>query len=128
MQNILLVFVGGGLGAVLRYIITTQAAMRLSGLFPWGTLIVNTVGSLLMGFIMGFLINRAWSLGESARLLLAVGFLGGFTTFSSFSMETVTLLKGGSLLLAMLNIGASLLLGLTAAILGLYAAGWLLQS
>lgn len=122
MQNIFLVFIGGGLGAVLRYIITTQAAARLSGLFPWGTLIVNAVGSLLMGFIIGVLINRAYSLGESARLLLAVGFLGGFTTFSSFSMETVTLIKGDSLLLAVLNIGANTLSGLIAAWLGLYLA------
>lgn len=122
MQNIFLVFIGGGFGAVLRYIITTQAAARLSGLFPWGTLIVNAVGSLLMGFIIGVLINRAYSLGESARLLLAVGFLGGFTTFSSFSMETVTLIKGDSLLLAVLNIGVNTLFGLIAAWLGLYLA------
>lgn len=122
MQNIFLVFIGGGLGAVLRYIITTQAAARLSGLFPWGTLIVNAVGSLLMGFIIGVLINRAYSLGESARLLLAVGFLGGFTTFSSFSMETMTLIKGDSVLLAVLNIGANTLFGLIAAWLGLYLA------
>ena len=88
MENILLVFTGGGIGAVCRYLMTTHIGARFGTVFPWGTLAVNTIGSFLMGLIMGGLLlltERAEiSLAEPARLLLTVGFLGGFTTFSSF--------------------------------------------
>ena len=81
-----------------------------------------------MALVMGILLLLAKStnmLPESLRLLLTVGFLGGFTTFSSFSMETMTLINGGSILLALVNIGANVLLGLGAAILGLHIAAFL---
>lgn len=123
MQNAGLVFLGGGLGAVCRYLVTTQVGARFGTMFPWGTLSVNLLGSLLMGWILGFILlltERTGSgLGEAARLLLTVGFLGGFTTFSSFSMETLTLLRGGSLFYALANIGMNVILGLLAAWLGL---------
>ena len=115
------VFIGGGLGAVCRYGVTTAVGMLLGGMFPWGTLIVNLAGSLLMGVVLGALLPLAKSLQllpESLRLLLTVGFLGGFTTFSSFSMETLTLLRGDSFFLAAINIVASIVLGLAAAYLG----------
>lgn len=125
-MQVILVFLGGGFGAVCRYFVTTQAGARLGTVFPWGTLAVNTLGSFLMGMIMGsilFLSNRMTaSLTEPIRLLLTVGFLGGFTTFSSFSMETMTLLRGGSILYAVGNIGANVLLGLAAAGSGLLLA------
>lgn len=123
MQNAGLVFLGGGLGAVCRYLVTTQIGARFGTMFPWGTLSVNLLGSLLMGCILGLILlltERTGSgLGEAARLLLTVGFLGGFTTFSSFSMETLTLLRGGSLFYALANIGMNVILGLLAAWLGL---------
>lgn len=123
MQNAGLVFLGGGLGAVCRYLVTTQVGARFGTMFPWGTLSVNLFGSLLMGWILGLILlltERTGSgLGEAARLLLTVGFLGGFTTFSSFSMETLTLLRGGSLFYALANIGMNVILGLLAAWLGL---------
>lgn len=123
MQNAGLVFLGGGLGAVCRYLVTTQIGARFGTVFPWGTLSVNLLGSLLMGWILGLILlltERTGSgLGEAARLLLTVGFLGGFTTFSSFSMETLTLLRGGSLFYALANIGMNVILGLLAAWLGL---------
>lgn len=123
MQNAGLVFLGGGLGAVCRYLVTMQIGARFSTMFPWGTLSVNLLGSLLMGWILGLILlltERTGSgLGEAARLLLTVGFLGGFTTFSSFSMETLTLLRGGSLFYALANIGMNVILGLLAAWLGL---------
>ncbi|WP_415945494.1 fluoride efflux transporter CrcB [Selenomonas montiformis] len=123
MQNAGLVFLGGGLGAVCRYLVTTQIGARFGTMFPWGTLSVNLLGSLLMGWILGLILlltERTGSgLGEAARLLLTVGFLGGFTTFSSFSMETLTLLRGGSLFYALANIGMNVILGLLAAWLGL---------
>ncbi len=125
-MNLIYVFLGGGVGAVCRYLVTTQIGMRLGTFFPFGTLTVNVVGSLLMGLIMGMLAVLARTSGllpEQVRLLLTVGFLGGFTTFSSFSLETLTLLRGGSYALAAINIGANVLLGLLAAGAGVYAAG-----
>ena len=118
----LYVFLGGGLGAVCRYLATTAIGARFGMMFPFGTLFVNTLGSFLMALIMGFLLTMAKAnnlLSEPLRLLLTVGFLGGFTTFSSFSMETLTLLRSGSVIVAIANIAANVLLGLIAAILGL---------
>ncbi len=124
-MQFLYVFIGGGLGAVCRYMATTAIGARFGLLFPLGTLFVNTLGSFLMALVMGILLSLAKSanmLPESLRLLLTVGFLGGFTTFSSFSMETLTLINGGSILLALANVCANILLGLGAAMLGLYIA------
>ncbi len=124
-MQFLYVFIGGGLGAVCRYMATTVIGARFGLLFPLGTLFVNTLGSFLMALVMGILLSLAKSanmLPESLRLLLTVGFLGGFTTFSSFSMETLTLINGGSILLALANVCANVLLGLGATILGLYIA------
>ena len=124
-MQFLYVFIGGGLGAVCRYMATTAIGARFGMMFPWGTLFVNTLGSFLMALVMGFLLSLAKStnmLPESLRLLLTVGFLGGFTTFSSFSMETVTLINGGSVLLALANVCINVLLGLGAAILALHIA------
>ena len=121
----LYVFLGGGLGAVCRYLATTAIGARFGMMFPFGTLFVNTLGSFLMALIMGFLLTMAKAnnlLSEPLRLLLTVGFLGGFTTFSSFSMETLTLIRSGSIVLAISNIVANVMLGLIAAILGLYLA------
>ena len=126
MENILLVFTGGGIGAVCRYLTTTHIGARFGTVFPWGTLAVNTIGSFLMGLIMGVLLlltERAEiSLAEPARLLLTVGFLGGFTTFSSLSLETLTLMRGDSTFYVFANIASNLVLGLLAAWLGLMAA------
>jgi len=124
-MQFLYVFIGGGLGAVCRYMATTAIGARFGMMFPLGTLFVNTLGSFLMAFVMGILLSLAKSsnmLPESLRLLLTVGFLGGFTTFSSFSMETLTLINGGSILLALVNVCANVLLGLGAVMIGLYLA------
>ena len=121
----LYVFLGGGLGAVCRYLATTAIGARFGMMFPFGTLFVNTLGSFLIALIMGFLLTMAKAnnlLSDPLRLLLTVGFLGGFTTFSSFSMETLTLLRSGSIVLAISNIAANVVLGLIAAILGLCLA------
>lgn len=124
-MQLLYVFIGGGLGAICRYLATSAIGARFGLMFPLGTLCVNTLGSFLMALVLGFLLPLAKSthmLPDSLRLLLTVGFLGGFTTFSSFSMETLTLIRGGSLFFALANVGANVLLGLGAALLGLYIA------
>ncbi|MBQ7704656.1 MAG: fluoride efflux transporter CrcB [Selenomonadaceae bacterium] len=115
-MKFLLVFVGGGLGAMARYFVTTNLAGKL-GNFPLGTLTANILGSFLMGLVIGIIAGRS-SL-ENARLLLAVGFLGGFTTFSSFSAETLTLIQNGQIFLAAANILISVAAGLAACFAGL---------
>lgn len=129
LANAILVFVGGGLGALCRYSVTTYVGARFAA-FPLGTLAVNTVGSFLMGLIMGLLLlatERYGLVAESYRLLLTVGFLGGLTTFSSFSFETLLLLKGGSYLPALANIAANVLSGLLLAAAGILLARGILR-
>ncbi len=131
MQSILLVFFGGGIGAVCRYLVTTQIGARFGTFFPFGTLTVNTVGSFLMGLIMGILLlltEEFHFVSGPWKLLLTVGFLGGFTTFSSFSMETLTLLRGGSTFYAAANVGANLICGFLAVWLGLGLARLILHA
>ena len=128
ISNFFLVFVGGGLGAAVRFLVTTAAARWAA--FPLGTLAVNAGGSFLMGLVMGavlLLTEKYGLIAEPLRLLFAVGFLGGLTTFSSFSFETLLLLKGGSYLLAFCNIALQLLAGLLLAALGMVLAKALLS-
>ena len=128
ISNFFLVFVGGGLGAAVRFLVTTAAARWAA--FPLGTLAVNAGGSFLMGLVMGailLLTEKYGLIAEPLRLLLAVGFLGGLTTFSSFSFETLLLLKGGSYLLAFCNIALQLFTGLLLAALGMALAKGLLR-
>ncbi len=117
-----MVFAGGGAGAVLRY----QAGRALTGwlgpatvtAFPWATLTVNVIGSLAMGLLAGWL-ARYGSGGEHWRLLIGVGLLGGFTTFSSFSLELMLLIERGQGGLAFAYAAISVLAGLTGLYLGL---------
>ena len=116
---------GGAAGSVLRY----HAGRFVSGLagagntFPWGTLAVNIVGSLAMGALIGWFARGSLSeqTAETARLLLGVGLLGGFTTFSAFSGELVTMLHRGQAGLAVGYIAASLIAGMAAVVVGLVA-------
>lgn len=111
------VALGGALGAWLRF-----AAGRLIGAtaFPWATLAVNLLGSFAMGLLTGWLARQGGS-GEGWRLFLGVGVLGGFTTFSAFSLEIVTLAQRGAIGMAALYLSASLAGGLVALLLGLKA-------
>lgn len=118
MFNILLVAVGGATGSVARYL-TGLAMTRLFGsAFPWGTITVNIVGSFIIGLLTE-LIARKFSAPLELRLLLVVGFLGGFTTFSSFSLDTMALFERGEGLTAFVYVAASVLLSLAAAFGGL---------
>ncbi|MEP0320549.1 MAG: fluoride efflux transporter CrcB [Bauldia litoralis] len=121
----LLVFIGGGLGAASRHGVNL-VAMRAIGInFPWGTLIVNVAGSVLMGLIAGWLAFRAganWT--QHARLLLTTGFLGGFTTFSAFSLDSALLWERGEPGLAAAYILANVILSIGGLLLGL----WIVRS
>lgn len=93
MKNLLLVFIGGGLGSTLRYIIGKYLNSTESGI-PWGTFTANILGSFLIGIILG-LAAKNDTLSQSQTLLLATGFCGGFTTFSTFAYENHVFLKTG---------------------------------
>ncbi len=115
MLNILAVFTGGGIGAVLRYLIT-QAASKILGtsyLFA-GTLCANIIGCFIIGYIFGITIQKVDLISPELKLFLTVGFLGGLTTFSTFSCESFCFIKEGKMIQAVLYICASLILGLAA--------------
>ena len=116
----LYVALGGGFGSVMRYqigrLVTHWFGPNL--FFPWATFTVNVIGSLLMGLLVGTLARHGHG-GEHWRLLLGVGVLGGFTTFSSFSMETMLLIERGAIGVAIAYAGFSLIAGLAAMFLGL---------
>lgn len=119
MNQILLVAVGGAVGTVLRHL-TNVWAVRLFGPgFPWGTLTVNLVGCFLMGVIVEVLARRFGGVPE-LRLLLTTGLLGGFTTFSAFSLDFATLYQRGAMLEAFAYLFASVMLSLAGVFLGLW--------
>lgn len=102
MNHALAIAAGGAGGALLRYWVATATYNALGRNFPWGTLMVNVLGSLLMGLLFVWLTERS-SLGPEWRALLLVGFLGAFTTFSTFSLETLHLFTEAAYVKAMLN-------------------------
>ena len=113
----LLVVIGGGAGALARYVAASAIMTRFGGRFPLGTLVINVTGSFLIGFLMTMLTER-FKLDPNWRLLLVVGFLGGYTTFSSFEWETYTAVREGGLWTGMLNVVSSVMLGYVAVLLG----------
>lgn len=120
MLNVILVALGGAAGSVVRYG-TGLAATRLIGTgFPWGTFIVNIAGSFVIGLFVEA-IARRFGASEPLRLLLVTGFLGGFTTFSSFSLDTMALIERGETPLALAYVAASVALSLLAVAAGLAA-------
>ena len=116
-MNVLMVFLGGGTGSVLRYLVGLLIG---STAFPWVTLAVNAVGSLAIGLFGGWAARFGWS--EALRLSLTVGLCGGFTTFSTFSKESLALIESGSYGLFALYAAASIALGIAATALGFWLA------
>lgn len=121
MMRIVAIAAGGALGAVLRYWASNGVHAVLGRNFPYGTLFVNVVGSFLMGFLFVLFLDRLTN--EAAlRAGVLIGFLGGFTTFSSFSIETWNLIEDGALLRAGLNAGLSVVLCMVAVWIGVLFA------
>lgn len=119
MINILAVFTGGGIGAVMRYMITLIASKLLGTQYVYaGTFCANIIGCFIIGYIFGMTLNKAVVLSPELKLFLTVGFLGGLTTFSTFSCESFCFLKDGRILQAITYLSASLILGLTATYCG----------
>ena len=116
MNHLLLIFVGGGVGSVLRYLVGRMVSGSCQGSFPWGTFTANIIGCLLIGLITAAIAR--WHLTEEIRLLLVVGLCGGFTTFSTLSNETFLLLRQGLYLWSLAYAVLSLLSGLCSVALG----------
>jgi fluoride exporter len=117
-----MVMLGGATGTLARYVVGTAIMNRMGGRFPYGTVFINITGSFLIGFIMTLLTERL-SPQPFWRLLLVVGFLGGYTTFSSFEWETLGLVRDGSRWLGLVNVVGSVVLGYLAVWLGAALAG-----
>ena len=119
MKTILLIALGGALGSVARYL-TGKASLTLLGPhFPWGTMIVNIVGSLAIGVIAGLLAHFTnWS--QDVRQFAVVGVLGGYTTFSAFALDAVMLSERGSFTLAMAYVLGSVVVSIAAVMAGLF--------
>lgn len=127
MKEIFWVTSGGALGSLARYGISIWLA-PLSRVFPWSTIFVNSIGSCVIAFCSFWITERLK--GNSAEffgLFIMVGLCGGFTTFSSFSLQNIELLRKGELSYAFLNIGLSVFLCLATAYLGIFSAQWLMR-
>ncbi|MDB5477085.1 MAG: CrcB protein [Phenylobacterium sp.] len=119
MLTYLWIALGSALGGVARYALATQVAQAAGGAFPWGILLVNVTGS----FLIGLFAAAPAGLSPDARLFLTVGLCGGYTTFSSFSLQTLDLLRSGQVVAALGNIAGSVALCLLAVWAGAAAGG-----
>ena len=117
MLQILAIAGGGALGSLARFWVSTGIYQLFGRSFPWGTLVVNVSGSFVMGFLFVLFLERLAAAPEW-RAAVLVGFLGAFTTFSTFSIETLSLMEEGLLLKALLNVAASVLVCLLACWIG----------
>jgi fluoride exporter len=126
MTSVLYAALGGALGASLRYGVNVTTLKLLGPQFPWGTMFVNVVGSFLMGVLIAFM-AQAWTISQEMRIFLTTGVLGGFTTFSAFSLDFAALWERKEHGLAMAYAGGSVVLSLMAIFAGLWLARTVLQ-
>ena len=117
----LMIGLGGFLGANARYLVGSWFAERYGASFPYGTLVINVSGSFVIGFVFVLVTEHVID-HPHWRLFCITGFLGAYTTFSTFSFETFALLQKGAYLLALANMGGSVILGLLAVVLGVMVA------
>jgi CrcB protein len=122
MDRFLMVLVGGGVGALARYIVGAEVAARVGGRFPLGTLVINVTGSFLIGLLMTLFTERLQP-HPNWRLLLVVGVLGGYTTFSTFEYETFRAVQDGGKWIGLLNVVGSVVLGYIAVWIGAAIVG-----
>ncbi len=123
MYNAFIVGVGGFFGAISRYIVSNYITKIIPHDFPWGTFTVNLIGSLIMGFLFG-LVRKEFLTNEEMKLIFMVGFLGSFTTFSSFALDNFKLLNSSSYSLSVINMGAQNIAGVLLALLGIWLASF----
>jgi fluoride exporter len=122
MNKIILVFIGGGIGSVARYGIGSFFSRLMNGVFPWGTFAINIAASFVLGLLAGFFILRQGEY-ETQRLLIGVGFCGGFSTFSTFTLELFQMIKDGNTAMAFIYVIASVI----AALLAFWSAQMILR-
>lgn len=117
-MSYLIVFIGGGFGASLRHAVNLLSARSFGAAFPYGTFFINVTGSLVMGLIAGYLAFKT-DASQSWRLFLMTGILGGYTTFSAFSLDAVLLYERGEIGLALLYVVGSVVLSIAGLVAGL---------
>lgn len=120
-MNLMMIALGGALGAVSRFLLGNAVSKAVGSALPYGTFVINVIGCFAMGLLMTLIVDREM-LPAAWRLFLCVGFLGGFTTFSSFGYEALMMLTEGRLLVVLAYVGGSVALGLVAAGLGVLCA------
>ncbi len=119
----LVIGLGGFLGANVRYFVAGWAAQRFGTIFPYGTFIINLSGSFLLGLFMAFLQEQTF-IHPNYRLFFSIGFLGAYTTFSTFTYESLRLLQDGSIFLGLVNLLGSVAIGLLGVFIGFILGRW----
>jgi CrcB protein len=117
-KAIIAVGLGGAIGAILRYVVGNAFLQRFGPGFPWGTFFINITGSFLIGIVAQLALTRSFGVTPAVRLFAATGVLGGYTTFSTFSLDAIVLAGDGAAAIATLYVAASVILGLAAAYIG----------
>lgn len=118
-KSLLLIGLGGGLGSIFRFLVSHNCQKYFTSLFPWGTLLVNLTGCLLIGLFLGFSM-KSQAFENNFRFLLIIGFCGGYTTFSAFALENLELFNQGKYALVLLYILSSVLIGILCVAVGVY--------
>lgn len=113
-----LIAIGGASGALARFVLDTWVSDRVAGVFPWGTLVVNVSGSFALGLLYALTVERG-VLPPEARAALMIGFLGAYTTFSTFMLESLRLLEEGAHVAALVNVAGSVAMGFGAVVVGM---------
>lgn len=124
MQKLLIVFVCGGLGSGVRYLLGGWVQPLLGPRFPYGTVTVNVLGSFLIALVMAISLSSSL-INTNLRLALTTGFMGGFTTYSTFNYESLAFFQQGAVALGVLNIAVTVVFCLAAGLLGLWCGRWL---
>lgn len=125
MQKLLVIACGGAIGALLRYAVSGFTHKLAHGVFPWGTLAVNLIGCFLIGFL--WILFERFAAAPNMRSMVFIGFLGAFTTFSTYGLESVSLLQDGEIKYGIFNILSSNIFGILLVLIGIFAARYLID-